>query len=227
MSLPVVVIRPEPGLGASLAAARAAGLAVHGHPLAQVAPVAWDAPEAARFDGLLLGSANAVRHAGPALAGWRGRPAHVVGAATAATAREAGLAVETVGTGGLQAVVEGLRERAPLRLLRLAGRRHRALAPVAGLSIATCVVYEIVHCPVPPELAGRLRAGALVLLHSGEAARHFAAECDRRGIDRGAVALAALAPRIADLAGGGWRALGVAAEPSDAALLALARDMCH
>ena len=42
-----------------------------------------------------------------------------------------------------------------------------------------------------------------------------------------AIALAALAPRVAEAAGGGWREVRCASEPSEAALLALACDMCH
>jgi len=66
-----------------------------------------------------------------------------------------------------------------------------------------------------------------VLLHSGAVAGHFAAECDRMGVDRGAIALAALAPRIAQSASDGWQSVAVAADPDDAALLSLAADMCH
>jgi uroporphyrinogen-III synthase len=66
-----------------------------------------------------------------------------------------------------------------------------------------------------------------VLLHSGAAARRLAAECDRQAIHRRDIALAALSPRIAEAAGPGWAALRSAAEPTEAALLALAREMCH
>lgn len=227
MSLPLIVVRPEPGLSATLAAAEAMGLRARGHPLAAVAPLKWDAPGDADFDALLLGSANAVRHAGSALTRWQGRPAHVVGETTASAAREAGLRVETVGEGGLQPLVEALRPHAPIRLLRLAGERHRPLSPPRGVAIETRIVYRVDYRQLPPDLAQRLRDGALVLLHSGEAARHFAQECDRCGVGRGGVAIAALAPRIADLAGPGWRDVRCAPQPTDAALLALARDMCH
>jgi uroporphyrinogen-III synthase len=79
-----------------------------------------------------------------------------------------------------------------------------------------------------PDACGEaLREGGLVLLHSGAAARHFAAECDRLGLRRGNIALAALGERIARAAGTGWAALRWAGEPRDAGLLALARDMWH
>ena len=71
------------------------------------------------------------------------------------------------------------------------------------------------------------RGEPVVLLHSAEAARHFAAEVDRLGLSRGRIALAAFAPRIAAAAGTGWAASRAARQPNDPALLALAREMCH
>jgi uroporphyrinogen-III synthase len=68
---------------------------------------------------------------------------------------------------------------------------------------------------------------ALVLLHSAATARHFAAECDRLGLKRGAIALAVLSPRLAAAAGAGWAAVHVASRPDEAALLALARNLCQ
>ena len=68
----VFAIRAEPGLSATIEAGQALGLVVEGYPLAEVHPVAWEVPSETTFDALLLGSANAVRHAGPALARWRG-----------------------------------------------------------------------------------------------------------------------------------------------------------
>lgn len=227
MSAAVFAIRPEPGFSATVAAGRAMGIAVDGHPLAEVHPVAWRAPADADFDALLLGSANAVRHAGPALARWRGRAVHVVGEATAEAARTAGLAIASVGQGHLQPVLDGLAQDKPVRLLRLTGEAHVEVSPPAAVSVETRVVYRVVHRAIPSDFAARLARGGVVLLHSGEAARHFASECDRAGIAREAITLAALAPRISDAAGGGWRRVENAPVPSDGALLALVRDICH
>jgi uroporphyrinogen-III synthase len=66
----------------------------------------------------------------------------------------------------------------------------------------------------------------LVLLHSAATARHFASECDRLGLARGTIALAALGPRIAAAAGEGWRAVHTAPRPDEAALLEMARELC-
>lgn len=224
--IPIAVIRPQPGCDATVAAARAAGLDARGFPMFAVAPVAWDAPPPETVDALLLGSANALRHGGEDIARYRGKPAHVVGESTAEAARAAGLDVVAVGRGGLQGVLD----RVPPghgRLLRLAGRERVALVPPAGTTMDERVVYASKPQPMPGELAGLLAAPALVLLHSAEAARHFARECDARGIGRSGIALAALGPRIAEAAGDGWAACRSAPEATDGALLALAREMCQ
>jgi uroporphyrinogen-III synthase len=76
-------------------------------------------------------------------------------------------------------------------------------------------------------LAGLLRQSAVVLFHSGEAAAHFASECDRLGIARNGITIAALAPRVAEAAGQGWAALATAETATDAALLALTCQLCQ
>ena len=225
MTAAILAIRPEPGSNATVAAGREAGLAITGFPLFEIRPLAWVAPSPGDVDGLLIGSANAVRHAGPAFGAFRGKPVHAVGEATARAARAAGLAVATVGPGHLQPLVDAL--PGPLRLLRLTGAEHVPVAPPAGIEIDTRIVYESAPLPLPLAAMEHLGGGALVLLHSAAAARHFAAECERLGIPRSGVRLAALAPRIAQAAGEGWREVRSASAPSERALLALARDMCH
>ena len=86
---PVVVIRPQPGCDATVEAARALGIDARRFPLFAVASVAWEPPPADSFDAILLGSANAPRPAGPALAAYAGKPTYAVGAITAETARRA------------------------------------------------------------------------------------------------------------------------------------------
>lgn len=228
--LAIIAIRPEPGLAKTLARARAMGLPVAGHPLFRVAPVAWDAPDPAEFDGLLLGSGNAVRHAGPAIGRYAALPVHAVGDDTAAAARAVGLRVASVGEGGLQSVLDTLGAASGggvrLRLLRLAGRARVPLHPPPAITLATRVVYAVTGEALAPALVEALARGAVVLLHSGEAAAHFSRECDRAEVRRGRIGVAALATRVAERAGAGWRAAGVADRPDDAALLALAARMC-
>ena len=221
----ILAIRPEPGCTATVRAGRAVGLAIEGQTLFEVRPVAWEAPAADTIDALLIGSANALRHSGSNLDFFRAKPVYAVGEATAAAAQAVGFTVASTGRVDLQSLVYAL--PTPLRLLRLTGAEHMPLAAPAGIEVETRVAYDSVPLPLPDELAGKLRAAALVLLHSAAAARHFASECDRCEVPRSTIAIAALAPRIAEAAGQGWREVRSAAEPTDAALLALARHMCH
>jgi uroporphyrinogen-III synthase len=224
--IPLVVIRPQPGCAATVQAAQGMGLDAFGHPLFEIVPLGWQAPDAASFDALLIGSANALRHGGPALERYRGIPAYAVGETCAAAVRDAGLDVAGIGEGGLQALLGSL-HRDHSRLLRLTGRERVALSPPPGISIVERVTYASEPQLMSPELAKVLAGDALVLLHSGEAAKHFVAQCDAQGIARGAIVIAALAPRIAEIAGGGWAAIEAAPVPRDQALLALASQMCQ
>ena len=222
----IFVIRPEPGLQASLQAARDMGLAVVGLPLFEVVPLAWSAPDPAQFDALLVGSANVFRLGGGELARLAGLPVHAVGETTAEAAREAGFAVTQVGEGGLQAVLDSVNE--PMRFLRLAGVERVPLALPDGSTMEVREVYDVLQLPITGGGQVSLRsADPLVLLHSGAAARHFAAEVDRLGMDRATISLACIGPRVAAAAGEGWARVESAPQPSDSALLALARDMCH
>ncbi len=222
----IFAIRPEPGLSRTIAAGReGGGLAIEGMPLFEVRPLAWEPPAAEAFDALLIGSANAFRHGGEALARYRKLPVHAVGRETAAAAGEAGFAVARTGEGGLQALLEDTRW--PQSYLRLAGAVQVPLVAPEGSQITTRIVYESAPVPMPARLAEALCHRALVLLHSGEASRHFAAECGRLAIPGSSIMLAALAPRIAAAAGRGWASVKSAATPEDGALLALAREMCQ
>ena len=223
---PVIAIRPEPGCTATVAAGQALGLTMIGHPLWEIVGCDWSPPHADAIDALLIGSANALRFAGPDLARFIDKPVHAVGETTASEARAMGFALGSVGQGGLQQIIDAL-PRESARLLRLAGAERVPLTIPAHLAVETRVVYEAVPRPVPPALADRLRAGAVVLLHSAAAAQHFASECDRLALPRERIAIAALGPRIAAAAGAGWAACATAAQPRDPALLSLAREMCH
>ncbi len=222
---PLFVIRPEPGCSATVDVARALGLAVTGAPLFVVRPCAWSLPQG-RFDAVLAGSANAFRHGGARLAELRALPVLAVGTATAEAARAAGFAVAMVGSGGLQDLLDR-RVVGGERLLRLAGRDRVDLVPPPGTAITECVVYASDSLPLPADFAASLGQGSVVLLHSAAAARHFGAECDRLGIARNRIELAAIGPRVAQACGPGWAELACADTPDDTALLALAQVLCE
>lgn len=223
---PLLVIRPEPGCSATVNAARALGLEAEGYPLFDVDARSWQVPKADSYDALLVGSANVFRHGGPGLAALRAVPVLAVGDTTAEAAREAGFSVERAGRGGLQSLLDQLGP-GPRRLLRLAGEERIVLTAPPGVSIEERVIYASRPVPAPPDLFTRLRAPAVVALHSAEAARHLAAQCAALGLRRAPLRLAVMGPRIAAAAGEGWGEIAIAAEPGDQALLALARQMCQ
>lgn len=221
----ILTIRPEPGASSTVAAGRELGLDITSAPLFGVVPVDWEAPDPAEVDALLIGSANAIRHGGPKLQQFAYLPVHAVGRTTAAVAEQAGLRVERVGEGGLQGIIDVV--TGPIRYLRLAGRERVELSLPHSVSMEERVCYETLARPVPDEVARELGEGGIVLLHSAAAAAHFRAECERLALDKSALRLAVLGPRIAEAAGGGWKQLRVAVSPNDEALLALVADMCH
>jgi len=220
-----LALRPEPGLSATLARARALGLAIIGHALSEIRSVAWDCPDPAAFDGLLIGSANAFVHGGAHLARLTGKPVYAVGEATAVAARAAGFNVAMVGNGGLQAVVDAM--AGSCHLLRIAGEEHVPLTPPAGVTFDTVIAYRSIGLPLDPVAALLASGEALVLLHSAATARALGEECDRLGLLRGRLVLAALGPRIAAAAGTGWAALHIASRPDEAALLEMASHLCQ
>jgi uroporphyrinogen-III synthase len=217
----VLVLRPEPGLAATLAAAQAQGLKAHGCALSRIMAVDWDLPDLASIDALLIGSANVFLHGGAHLAALRGKPAYVVGKATADAARKAGFEVAIAGEGGLQKVLEKVAP--PSHLLRIAGEEHLALDVPDGITITTRIAYRSEPCPLDLQAAP---PGTIALLHSAATARQFREECQRLGLDHSQIVLAALGPRIAAAAGAGWSAVHIAPRPDDAALLEMARDIC-
>ena len=225
MSLRLLALRPEPGLAATLAKARAAGLAITGHALSEIRALEWDCPAPKRFGGLLIGSANAILHGGANLERLKDKPVFAVGEATAEAARAAGFAVAMVGSGGLQGVLDAM--SGPCHLLRIAGEEHVPLTPPEGVTFDTVIAYRNAMLPLDAAGAALQSGEALVLLHSAATARHFAAEVDRLGLARSTIALAALGPRIAAAAGEGWGAVHIAARPDEVALLALASHLCQ
>lgn len=229
MSVKVFVIRPQPGLSSTIAAASALGLHIHGEPLFEIQAVPWDVPDADTINALLIGSANAIRHGGSALEQLRGKPVHAVGQTTADLAAKAGFSVERIGEGGLQSLLEAQDHAGsrPLRYLRLSGAERVALDVPEGIQIEERVVYQAAPVSMSPEFVKLLASGGIVLLHSAAAARHFADECERHVIATKSLVLVAIGPRVTADIDGVWGGIHHAASPNDSALLALAKDMCQ
>lgn len=212
----LLLLRPEPGLAASVERAAAMGLDVIACPLFRVEPVDWVAPDPADYDALLLTSANAVRHGGQALGALRSLPVHAVGSATAAAAMQAGFQVQSVGRGGLADLLAELPES--LKLLRLAGEDRREALHRDRIDIR--IVYRSVPIEAPglPPLKGMVAA-----VHSPRAGRRLAELSGAR--DR--TAIAAISGAAAEACGSGWERIEIAGSPGDSGLLALAAMLCH
>lgn len=218
---PLVIVRPEPGASATAEAARRSGLEPRVIPLFDVRPLQWTPPDPQRFDGLLFTSANAIRHGGRDLAALHALPAYCVGEATARTARESGFSVAKVGNGRVDSLLQSL--PGELRLLHLCGF-HRHEPKPARQAIGVIAVYRADERPVPQAFA---EAGdAVVAIHSPRAGARMQRAVAELGLPRGRIAIAAISPEAAEAAGGGWECVAAAAEPSDAALLAIAAELC-
>ena len=83
MTAHILILRPEPGASATAAKARALGLEPIIAPLFETRAVAWDAPDAALYEAIMMTSANAARHAGAKLTALTHLPLYAGGATTA------------------------------------------------------------------------------------------------------------------------------------------------
>ena len=211
----LLLLRPEPGLSASADRARSLGIEVICCPLFRVEPSCWDVPDPADYDGLLLTSANAVRHAGPGLDQLKKLPVHAVGKATAEAAHGAGLQVETIGSGNVADLLKAL--PSTLCLLHLAGEDFRM---PGDAKVDRRIVYRAaaIASPELPPLDGMV-----VAVHSPRAGARLAELAGNRG---GAM-VAAISREAADACGTGWEGVEVAGRPDDNSLLALAAMLCQ
>lgn len=216
---PLLVLRPEPGASSTARRAEAIGLHPVVAPLFTIRPLAWTPPDPSAFDAVMFTSANALRHGGSQIALYRHLPAYAVGEATAAAARDAGFGGVIAGNGDAQALVGRISHR---RVLHLCGEQHRVTA-LQAVPVYTSEAVDVL--PRPAQEA--VRAGAVVLLHSPRAAAAFGELLDRTRVPRGGIDIVAISDAAAHAAGPGWRTLAAAPEPTDAAMLAIARVLCE
>jgi len=225
MTRRIIAIRPEPGLSATIALGQELGLEITPMPLSHVEAMPWEVPAPDDFDALLVGSANAFRFGGPGLEALRHLPVHAVGETTGNAAREAGFSVAHVGVGGLQSVIDSAAEC--IRFLRLAGEERIDLEVPEGIAIDERVVYRVTFDTLSEQRDKRLKDNVIILLHSAGSASHLSEQLQSLKVDRSNLTLCALGPRIAEAAGSGWRDIHIADHPTDAELLALAKDICQ
>jgi uroporphyrinogen-III synthase len=213
---PLLILRPEPGAGATAARATALGLAPVVCPLFQIAPRKWDAPDPADHDALVLTSANAVRYAGYQLTKYAHLPVFTVGSATAKVARAAGLPDIHTGSHNAASLFKTLEKRGLKHPLHLAGE-DRTPYPDLFFDITTRTVYA--SDPVETDLSDEPR---VALLHSARAAQRFAELCPSP-VTTDIVAISA---EVAAAAGTGWASISISGAPNDDDMLALAVRLC-
>ncbi|MBY0306263.1 MAG: uroporphyrinogen-III synthase [Sphingomonas sp.] len=216
MSCLVAVLRPEPGNSATIARAQALGLKTLSLPLFAVEALPWTLPDPARFDALMLTSANALRWAGPAIDRLRALPVVAVGKATAAAARTAGFDVMIVGDRDAAALLAAA-GAAGLRCLLHLGGEESMVSPggVVGESIP---VYASIALPIAPPMLATL-VDSIALVHSPRAGARLAALVDAAGLARDRIIIAALSEAVATATGTGWQAISTAPRPLDEKLL--------
>lgn len=226
MSRPLIIVRPEPGNSASSAKVRERGLEVHSFPLFETAPVAWDAPDPARYVGVIMTSANAARLAGADLQRYTHLPLYAVGDVTGDAAREAGFLSIVSGDGDVERLLGKIATLGLHRILHLAGADYHDFTP-HGVEIERQIVYASNVITPAPELLAALKHGGVVMLHSPRAAKQFAAIVESHGIDQSALSLAAISANAAEAAGTGWHEISIAARPRDWVLLECATALCQ
>ena len=224
----VLVTRPEPGAACTAARLRALGHDAVVLPLSQTNPLPVDL-DAVKFDAVAVTSANALRHAPPALIGrLAALPCHAVGKRTADAAREAGFHAVTQGPGdaaGLaRSIAAGLTGR---KLAYLCGRvRFPAFEDdLSGTGVTVCPIetYDTVAVAHSDEAvlavlsATPVQAVLLYSVKAAEAARGLLARPALAGQFENARVLA-LSQRIG--AAFGPRAL-TSSRPDEDDLLAL------
>jgi uroporphyrinogen-III synthase len=213
----LLILRPRPGADRTAARARALGLEPVVAPLFALRALAWEPPDASRFDALLLTSANSARLGGDGLTSYLSLPCYAVGESTARAARAAGFTDVRVGPSNGAALSRMAEADGVKAALHLGARDHVALGPPVTAHVSVYAADAIGPLPAQAE-------EALVLLHSTRAAALFRALTGER---RDAIRIAAISEQAANAAGTGWRSVDVARTPRDEALLELAAKLCQ
>lgn len=223
MTLPLLVLRPEPAASVTAERARAMGFHAICHPLFEIQPIAWQAPDPSAFDAMMLTSANTLLHAGPKLDRYAGLPLYAVGETTAAAARDRGFDVVAVGHMGAQEISDIMAGRGHARIFHPCGQDRRSFDS-GPLVVTRTIVYRSVEIGDAKGLASILPDEAVALLHSPRAGLRLAQLVSMKA--RQGLHLVAISPNVLEAAGAGWASGGAATQRSDQALLALAATLC-
>ncbi|MFK4511645.1 uroporphyrinogen-III synthase [Bradyrhizobium daqingense] len=201
----ILVTRPHPDNEATVENLRARGHEVLLAPVLKFEPVAFRAESEARYDGIIVTSANAIRGIAPQLQdiGLSNLPLFAVGEHTAAAAREAGFADVTVAGGDAAAlrdkVVQGARDKVLKKnstLLYLAGadlsRDLGGELGAEGFNVVTQTTYRMAPVKVlPREVCDGFAAHGIeaVLHYSRRSARAFLDAARDEGVEISALAI--------------------------------------
>jgi len=216
MARAIAVLRPEPANRVTAAAIEARGRRAIRLPLFKAGPVAWDAPDPADFDALIITSTNALRHGGAGLARLIGLPLYTVGPASAEAGRRMGFHLAGTGCAGSAELLTLAEAAGVRRALHLAGR-ERTVMP-GGIVAEIITVYASDTVPVSPEQMAKLR-GSVALVQSARAGARLAELIADRPNDRASIAIAAISPAAAQAAGSGWERIVTAASVDSEALI--------
>lgn len=224
MTCRLVICRPQPGADETAAHARRLGMTPIIYPLFTIEPIDRTLPPHENFDALMLTSANAVRHAGPALAEYAGLPAFAVGDATAHEAKTNGLTNISTAGPNAQALAEHMARAGHKNVLHLCGEDVRPIE-AGTLHITRVPVYRATETDGSQGLAPVLELGAIILIHSPRAGARIGRliPADRRAD----LSIIAISTAALEAAGTGWVYAEAADMPHDAAMLALAHQICQ
>lgn len=201
----ILVTRPHPDDEATASALRARGFEVLRAPMLRFAAVPFQDDTEARYDAVIVTSANALRAIEPQLKGSRllELPLFAVGEHTAAAARSAGFGQVTAAMGGAASlrdlVLAGVKSKQLKRastLLYLAGADlARDLAGELGekgFTVVTHTTYRMIPVSsLPPEICDAFVANEVeaVLHYSRRSARAFLEAARAGGVEISALAL--------------------------------------
>ncbi len=226
MTLPVLILRPQPGADETARRVRDRNMHAVVAPLFAIEPLDWTMPDPSRYDALLVSSRNSLRLGGAQLAGLTALPVLAVGAKTAEAARAQGFSVAMTGEDGLAELMQAVDRARYSRLLRLAGEDHILMPDWPG-QVELRILYRATERDLPAEAIAALMDDNVTLLHSPRAAFSLRKAMQKHGLAPARTRLAALSERVAEAAGDGWHSLVVAAQPTDAALLDAAHCLCR
>jgi uroporphyrinogen-III synthase len=201
----ILVTRPHPDNATTAAALRAKGFEVLLAPMLRFEPVAFQIDADARFEAVIVSSANALRaiNESPARDDLRDRPLFAVGERTAQAARDSGFTHVTAAGGDAVSLRELIVAQARAKRLKKSGEllylaaadRARDLGTELGelgFNVSTVTVYRMNAVPdLPSDVSAACAAGRIeaVLHYSARSARAFLDAARAAGVEISALAL--------------------------------------